>query len=250
MKNDFIKRTIGGLIVSCQALEKEPLYSSYIMSKMAYAVFLGGASGIRANSVIDIAAIKQAVDLPIIGIIKKEYENCEVYITPTMSEVDELVQCGTDVIAMDATNRPHPDGRSLQEIFGEIRVKYNNQLFMADCSTYEECLLAKNIGFDMVGTTLCGYTTDTVETKIPNIPLLRRLGATIGIPVIAEGGIWNPSELADILAIDGIHAAVVGTAITRPMEITKHFIAAIKNRRNTYDFTTQTKRNDNRRRVL
>lgn len=228
MKNDFFNRTKGGLIVSCQALKEEPLYSSYIMSRMAYAAFLGGASGIRANTVEDIKAIKEAVDLPIIGIIKKEYKNCEVYITPTMSEVDELVECGTDVIAIDATNRLRPDGRSLEEVFGEIRTKYPNQIFMADCATYEECLTAKKIGFDIIGTTLCGYTRDTIGTKIPNHPLLIKLGKTMGMPVIAEGGIWSPSELAEILALDGIHAAVVGAAITRPMEITKHFVAAIK----------------------
>jgi len=227
MENNFLKQTLGRLIVSCQALENEPLYSPYIMSKMAYAAMLGGASAIRANTPVDIKAIKEATNLPIIGIIKKVYGDCDVYITPTMAEVDDLIECGSDVIAMDATNRLRPDRKTLEQTFGEIKTKYKGQLFMADCATYEECIFAKKIGFDIVSTTLCGYTKETSTTEIPNIPLIRRLGATLNMPIIAEGGIWSPSKLGEILAIDGIHAAVVGTAITRPMEITKRYVEAI-----------------------
>lgn len=228
MKNYFFECTKGGLIVSCQALENEPLHSSYIMSKMAYAAMLGGACAIRANTPVDIKAIKEATNLPVIGIIKRVYGDCDVYITPTMTEVNELMECEADVIAIDATNRLRPGGKTLEQFFGEIRLKYKDQLFMADCATYDECVFAKKLGFDIVGTTLCGYTKETDATEIPNIPLLRRLGATINMPVIAEGGIWSPSTLGEIMAIDGIHAAVVGTAITRPMEITKRFAAAIR----------------------
>lgn len=228
MASNFFEQTKGGLIVSCQALENEPLHSSYIMSKMAYAAMLGGASAIRANTASDIKAIKEAVNLPIIGIIKKVFEGCDIYITPTIEEVDALIECEPDVIAVDATNRLRPYGKTLEQFFGEVKAKYKDQLFMADCATYEECLFAKKLGFDIVSTTLCGYTKETSAVEIPNIPLLQKLGATMNIPVIAEGGIWSPSKLAEILAIDGIHAAVVGTAITRPMEITKRYVAAIK----------------------
>ncbi|MFR5876204.1 MAG: N-acetylmannosamine-6-phosphate 2-epimerase, partial [Eubacterium sp.] len=89
----------GGLIVSCQALKTEPLYDSYIMAKMAWAAYLGGAVGIRANTIIDIKAIKEMVDLPIIGIIKAEYDDSDVYITPTIDEVDALVDAGCEIIA-------------------------------------------------------------------------------------------------------------------------------------------------------
>jgi N-acylglucosamine-6-phosphate 2-epimerase len=228
MSDNFFKQTKGGLIVSCQALENEPLHSSYIMARMAYAAKLGGACGIRANSVEDIKAIKKEVDLPIIGIIKRIYPGCEVFITPTMKEVDELVDCGVDVIAIDATQRPRPDGKTLQTAFREIREKYPHQLFMADCSTYEEAVCAKNYGFDIVGTTLCGYTSYTKGTVLPNMELIEKLGKTIGIPVIAEGGIWNPGDLKKIIGMEGVHAAVIGSAITRPMEITKRFIKAIQ----------------------
>ena len=120
----ILNRIKGGLVVSCQALKEEPLYSSYIMSRMAYAAMLGGAVGIRANTIADITEIKKTVSLPIIGIIKEVYGDCDVYITPTMKEVDALVECGVSIIAADATDsdkRPRPDGKSLDEFFGEVR---------------------------------------------------------------------------------------------------------------------------------
>ena len=129
----------GGLVVSCEALPEEPLHSSYIMSRMAYAAYLGGAVGIRANTVEDIAEIRKTVSLPIIGIIKRVYEDHpELYITPTMKEVDELIACGVEVIAMDATHRPRPGGETIETLFPEVRSKYPDQLFMADCSNVEE----------------------------------------------------------------------------------------------------------------
>jgi N-acylglucosamine-6-phosphate 2-epimerase len=227
MKNTFLEKTKGGLIVSCQALPEEPLYSSYIMSRMAYAAMLGGASGIRANTVEDIKAIRETVNLPMIGIIKKVYESCNVYITPTMAEVDALAETGVEVIAIDATNHPRPDGRYLTEVFREIRTKYPNQLFMADCATFEDAVLAKNIGFDIIGTTMCGYTTETKGTPLPNLSLIHRLCDTLNMPIIAEGGIWSPETLAKVMSVPGIHAAVVGSAITRPMEITKRYVEAV-----------------------
>lgn len=227
MKNDFFKRTKGGLIVSCQALPNEPLHSSYIMSRMAVAAKMGGAYGIRANSVEDITEMRKSVDLPFIGIIKRDYPDSPVYITPTMDEVDALVSTGVEVIAMDATSQLRPGGKTLDETFKPIREKYPDQLFMADCATYEDAVHAKELGFDIVGTTLCGYTPETKGTSLPNLDLIRRLCSTLDIPVIAEGGIWSPETLTEVLSTPGIHAAVVGSAITRPYEITKRYVAAI-----------------------
>ena len=215
----------GGLIVSCQALKEEPLHDSYIMSRMAYAAMEGGASGIRANSVEDIREIKKAVSLPIIGIIKRDYEGSEVYITPTIKEVDELAACGTDIIAIDATKRIRPEGRTLDAFFAEVRKRYPEQLFMADCSCIEEGLHAAEIGFNIIGTTMSGYTSYTKGTSIPNYDMMRTLVEKAGKPIIAEGGIWNTQDYVKALNT-GVFAAVIGTAITRPRETTKHFLDA------------------------
>lgn len=228
MSNEEIMKKIkGGLIVSCQALETEPLHDSYIMSKMAWAAYLGGAVGIRANTVADIKAIKAKVDLPVIGIIKQEYDDSDVYITPTMKEVDALVGEGCDIIALDATNRLRPNGIHFEKFFSEVREKYPNQLFMADTSCFEEGKLAEKLGIDFVGTTMAGYTPYTKGTKLPDYQLMERYVNELNTPVIAEGGIWSPEELKKAIDI-GVHCAVVGTAITRPMDITKRFVNAIK----------------------
>lgn len=221
---DDLKRQ---LIVSCQALPEEPLHSSFIMGKMAYAAMLGGAKGIRANSIEDIREIKRMVDLPIIGIIKRICDGSDVFITPTSQEVELLYQEGVDIIAIDATKRIRPDGTTIKEFFPKIRERYKGQIFMADCSTYEEAKEAYELGFDCLGTTLSGYTAYTNNKKLPDLELITRLVQSFPIPVIAEGGIWTPEELKRVFEL-GVHTAVVGTAITRPMEITKRFVNAIQ----------------------
>ena len=230
MNQAILEQVKGGLIVSCQALKTEPLHSSYIMSRMAYAAMLGGAVGIRANTVEDITEIKKTVDLPIIGIIKQDYEGYYVYITPTMSVIDALAECGVSVIALDATDsskRPRPDGRSLDDSFGDIRKKYPDQLFMADCSNYEEAMHAAEIGFDLIGTTMHGYTEYTKEVTLPDMDLIKSLVRDSKKPVVAEGGIWTPEQLKGVLDT-GVWTVVIGGAITRPLEITKRFVAAIQ----------------------
>ena len=226
-KSKVFEQLKGQLIVSCQALPEEPLHSPFIMSKLAYAAKCGGAKGIRANSIEDIQAIKREVHLPIIGIIKAVYDGSDVFITPTCKEVEMLVDEGVEIIAMDATNRVRPDGKTISEVFPELRQTYKDQIFMADCSTYEEAIEAYKLGFDCIGTTLSGYTAYTKGTELPNVPLLKRLVEELPVPIIAEGGIWSPEQLKQCFDV-GIHTAVVGTAITRPMDITKRFIDAIK----------------------
>lgn len=223
---EILEQIKGGLIVSCQALPTEPLYDSYIMSKMAWAAYLGGAVGIRANTVVDIKAIKEKVDLPVIGIIKKDYDDSDVYITPTMEEVDALVEAGCEIIAVDATNRLRPNGVTFTEFFKEVRAKYPDQLFMADTSCFEEGKLAAELGIDLVGTTMAGYTPYTKGRKLPDVELIERYVAELDVPVIAEGGIWVPQDLKDVYKA-GAFSAVCGTAITRPMDITKRFVKAL-----------------------
>ena len=226
-KNTKILEQIkGGLIVSCQALPHEPLYDSYIMSKMAYAAMLGGAVGIRANTIVDILAIRKRVDLPIIGIIKQEYDGSDVYITPTMDEVDALVEIGCDIIATDATNRIRPNGKTFEDFFSEVRAKYPNQLFMADTSCFEEGQLAERLGFDLIGTTMAGYTPYTKGRSLPDLELIEKYSNELNVPIIAEGGIWSPEDLKNVYKA-GAFSAVCGTAITRPMDITKRFVKAL-----------------------
>ena len=142
-----------------------------MMAAMAQAAKEGGAVGIRANGVEDIASIRRQVALPVIGIVKAEYPGSPVYITPTEAEVEALLQAGAETIALDATARRRPQGQSLEEFFLPLRQRYPGQLFMADCATLEEARRAQALGFDLVGTTLCGYTQDTLGTPIPSLPL-------------------------------------------------------------------------------
>lgn len=224
---EILEKIKGGLIVSCQALKTEPLHDSYIMAKMAWAAYLGGAVGIRANTVVDIKAIKEMVSLPVIGIIKAEYDDSDVYITPTMAEVDALAEIGCEIIALDATSRTRPGGIALEEFFTEVRKKYPNQLFMADTSCFEEGKKAEELGFDLIGTTMAGYTPYTKGTPLPDVSLVSRYASELHTPVIAEGGIWSPDDLISVYKA-GAFSAVCGTAITRPMDITKRFVKALE----------------------
>lgn len=223
-----LERLRGGLVVSCQALPEEPLHSSFIMSRMAYAASQGGAVGIRANTVEDIQEIQKTVDLPMIGIIKKVYEDHpDVYITPTMAEVDALAACGVEIIAMDATMRARPGGQMLESLFKEAKAKYPDQLFMADCSSIEEGMKAAELGFDLIGTTMAGYTPYTEGCSVPPFEMIEYLVKNSGKYIVAEGNIITPEQLRHAMEL-GILTAVVGGAITRPLEITKRFVAALQ----------------------
>ncbi len=217
------------LIVSCQALEDEPLHSSLIMSRMAVAAMQGGAKGIRANSVKDIEAIKKAVPLPVIGIIKRDYKDSDVYITPTYEDVDHLVQVGCDIIAMDATISTRPGCISLDAFFKKVKEKHPKQLFMADCSTVEEAVHADELGFDFIGTTLVGYTNQSKGNQInaDDFKIIRDILKKVKHPVIAEGNIDTPQKAKRVLEL-GCYSVVVGSIITRPQVITKRFTDVIE----------------------
>jgi N-acylglucosamine-6-phosphate 2-epimerase len=220
----------GGLIVSCQALEGEPLHSSFIMGRMAAAAKEGGAVGIRANSVMDIVEIKKQVDLPVIGIIKQVYGDNPVFITPTMKEIDALAATGTDIIATDATNRIRPDGSDLVTFYNKVRSKYPQLLLMADVSSVEEAIFADKLGFDIVAPTLYGYTEETSGHKIDDheYAVIRQMVKEVKkAKVLAEGNVTTP-EIARSVLDSHVHAVVVGGAITRPQIITKRFVEALQ----------------------
>lgn len=218
----------GQLIVSCQALEEEPLHSSYIMGKMALAAKEGGAYGIRANSVDDIREIKKVVSLPVIGIIKRVYSDSQIYITPTIAEIDELICVSPEVIAIDATNRMRPGNISLESFYQQIRSKYPTQQLMADCSTVEEAIEADRLGFDYIGTTLVGYTEYSRNFNISDndFEIIREILGKVKHKVIAEGNIDTPEKAKRVIEL-GCYSVVVGGAITRPQLITKKFAAAV-----------------------
>lgn len=219
----------GGLVVSCQALPDEPMYrpDGGVMPLFAQAAQQAGAIGIRANSVRDIRDIKTAVDLPLIGIIKRQYEPHEPYITVTMREVDALAEVGADIIALELTSRQRPDGLSVADWVAQVRERHPDQLLMADVATFEEGVAAAQAGAHLVGTTLSGYTDASHGAPSPNVELVRDLVAALDVPVVAEGGVHMPEQARQMLDA-GAHCVVVGGAITRPLEIARRFVAAIK----------------------
>lgn len=227
--NNKVEQLKGKLIVSCQALPHEPLHSSFIMGRMALAAKEGGACGIRANTREDIKEIQNNVDLPVIGIVKRDYEDSEIYITPTMKEVDELMEVKPEIIAMDATLAKRPGGLTLDEFFYQVKEKYPEQLFMADCSTVEEALHADELGFDFIGTTMVGYTPQSKHLKIEanDFEFLREIVAKVKHRVIAEGNINTPEKARRVIEL-GAFSVVVGSIITRPQLITKNFAEALR----------------------
>lgn len=218
------------LVVSCQALEDEPLHSSFIMGRMALAASQGGAAGIRANTASDITAIKQQVNLPIIGIIKQDYADSAIYITPTLQEVKVLLGTEIEMIAIDATNRKRPGGERLEDIVAYVRKHAPDIALMADISTIEEAVSAEKLGFDCVSTTLIGYTEETEGTSLADndFSLLKQLVEKVSIPVVAEGKLDTPAKAANALEL-GVLFVVVGSAITRPQGITKKFADIVNN---------------------
>ena len=220
----------GGLIVSCQALEHEPLYTKEggVMPLMAKAAAQSGAVGIRANTVRDITQIKQVVNLPVIGIIKKDYPGTPMYITVTMQEVDELVACGVDILAVQGTGALRPNGQTSAEFIRAIKEKYPDQLVMADCDNIENALACAGAGADFVGTTMRGYTPETTGINDVDFGFIAQLARECPAKVIAEGHIHTPEQAVQALYA-GAFALVVGGAITRPAEITARYTAAINN---------------------
>ena len=223
-KNDILKRIRCGLIVSCQALEAEPLHGSEIMARMALAAKMGGAVGIRANTVADINEIRKTVDLPIIGIIKQEYTDSDVYITPTLNEVEQLINSAADIVALDVTARKRPGGVEIETLIQ--RIKESGKLVMADISTVSEGIAAAEKGVDVISTTMSGYTPYSPQITEPDYDLIKALSTKLEIPVNAEGRIVTPEQLINCFK-NGAYSVVIGAAITRPQLITKAFVEAI-----------------------
>ena len=198
------------------------------MGRMALAAKQGGAFGIRANTKEDILEIQSQVNLPIIGIVKRDYADSSVYITPTLKEIEELMEVQPEIIALDATGRLRPGQTELSDFFFRLKEAYPGQLWMADCSTVEEALFADQLGFDFIGTTMVGYTPQSQGMKIEadDFYILRQIVEHASHPVIAEGNIDTPAKAKRVIEL-GAFCVVVGSVITRPQLVTRAFAQAL-----------------------
>lgn len=221
--NDLITRLRGGLVVSCQAYGDEPMNDAETMTKVSQAVVTGGAVAVRAQGPDHLRMMRGVLDVPLIGLWKVGKEG--VFITPTLEHAITVAETGAEIVAIDGTDRERPDGLSLAETVRGLKERHD-VLVMADCSTYEEGLLAAEAGVDLVGTTLSGYTPYTVKTDGPDLELVSRLSTDLDLPVVAEGRIHTPAHAASAIAA-GAHCVVVGTGITHPSSITSWFAAAV-----------------------
>ena len=222
----LIEALRGKLIVSCQAYVGEPMRHPETMAQMALAAEQGGAGGIRCQGLSDIAAIKGMVEVPVIGIWKEGHEG--VFITPTLRHARACIMAGADIVALDATGRPRPDGLTYAETVHALHEE--GAVLMADCGSFEDAQRAVDAGTDIISTTLAGYTGDREKTDGPDLELLTQMvEAFPGVPVICEGRVHTPAQAAQVMNA-GAHAVVVGTAITHPTSITTWFRQAVEER--------------------
>lgn len=223
MKNkELLDSIYHKLIVSCQARPGWAMYGADIMAAFAKAAEEGGAAGIRATGADNISKIKERVKLPIIGINKK-FSDYPVYITPTFESAKEILDVGIDIIALDATPRERPNGEKIEEIIAKIKQEYPNVMIMGEISTLQEAKSIVPMGFDLISTTLSGYTEESKGVTSVNIDLIKQIKDITDIPVIAEGKIRTEQEAAEVIKA-GAHSVVVGTSITRPEIITSRYV--------------------------
>ena len=223
VSHPLLRRLQGGLVVSCQAQEDNPLHGPEIMARMARAAELGGAVATRVEGVADITAVMRATSIPCLGIAKVDYPDSDVRITPTLRDTQMIIATGCPMIALDATNRPRPGGEQLIDSVRAIHAA--GLLAFGDCATRVDLEGAIAAGCDAIGTTLSGYTAESAtDSAEPDLDLLAWFVARSPVPVYAEGRYWNPQQVAAALEI-GAHCVVVGTAITNPMKTTGYFIA-------------------------
>ncbi|MEA2689111.1 MAG: N-acylglucosamine-6-phosphate 2-epimerase [Candidatus Eremiobacteraeota bacterium] len=216
-----LDRLRGGLIVSVQAEADSPLNAPDVLALLSRVAVANGAAGVRAEGLARLGAVRRAVNVPLIGIIKRAYAGFEPYITATDREIAEAAAAGAEIIAFDATDRPRPDGRDAAAVIAAIHAR--GALAMADCATQADVQRAAAAGADIVATTLCGYTRDTRGTPLPALDLVRACAAS-GAFAICEGGVGSPADVR--AAFDaGAHAVVVGTAITNVDVLVRRFAA-------------------------
>lgn len=219
---NLLEQLKGGLIVSCQAAVENPLRGPEIMARMAEAAEIGGAIGTRVESPADITAVMSATSIPCLGIYKVDYEGFDVRITPTLRDTQAVIATGAPMIALDATNRPRPNGELLIDSVAAIHAA--GALAFGDCATRDDLEGAIAAGCDAIGTTLSGYTAESqTEDPGPDLDLVEWFAQNSPVPVYAEGRYWTPQQVAEAFK-RGAHCVVVGTAITNPMKTTSYFV--------------------------
>ncbi len=215
----------GGLVVSCQVQKGDPIYTDTIAAKMAEAAKWAGAVGIRANTPKQIKLIKSVVDLPVIGLYKIWHDDTDVFITPTLEAAKQVWEAGAEIIAMDTTEQINHEGKKAYELFPQVRETIPDAILFADVSNYEEAKRAVEMGADIVGPTLYGYTAATKHIEGPDFREFGRICRDFGDKayVMMEGHIYTPEDAMKCIFL-GAHSVVVGSAITRPHLIAKRFV--------------------------
>jgi len=216
----------GELIVSCQAEGDDPFNTPEYVALFAKAAQMGGAKGIRSEGIDKIKAIKKAVNLPVIGLVKDIFEDGYVKITGSFNDVERLIKVGCDIIAVDGTFRIR-EGLTGPDFIKVVKQKYDC-IVMADISNFDEAIASAKAGANCVSTALSGYTLETKSKNTgPDFELIEELSKTISVPVFAEGRINTPEDARKAIEL-GAYSIVVGTAITRPRIITSWFVNEIK----------------------
>ncbi len=227
---EFDRLIRRGIIVSVQLDDAEPLHTAQHCALFAQAAASGGAVGIRGEGIRNLQEIRATTSLPLIGCVRGHYSDDWVLVTPSMEDVDRLVRLGVDVVALDATLRTRPDGMDGISFLAAVRERHPSVQLLADISCYEEGVRAAEAGASALSTVLHGRTEGTYDQSLDleaHLDLLRRLTASVDVPVLAEGFIWNTDDAARAMSA-GAHALVVGAAITRPRVITQLFVAAVQ----------------------
>lgn len=224
-KKELLEALKNGLIVSCQVQKDDPIYTEDIVVKMAEAAKWAGAVGIRANSPEQIRAIKEKVDLPVIGLYKIWHEDTDVFITPTLEAAKEVWEAGAEIIALDCTSQITHEKTRAYELLPKLKAEIPEAIIFADISTYYEAERAIELGADIVAPTLYGYTEETKNIEGPDFREFARMCRDFKdrAYVIMEGHIYSPEDAIKALYL-GAHAVVVGSAITRPHLTAKRFV--------------------------
>lgn len=231
-----VERLLGKTIISVQAYEDTPLYGPVYMRAMAQSVLMGGAEGLRACWPQDIRAIREITDKPIVGIYKAFAEGDpldQVYITPTVEQAAEVIEAGADILGLDCTIRPTRDLEALRRLLLSIRERYPDIAIMADLATLEEGVAVAQTGLvDIISTTLSGYTRNSLDKANgkPDAELVRQLKQAVDLPINGEGRVWTLEDMDGLLRA-GADMITIGSAVTRPHEITKRFVSFNHQRR-------------------